>query len=263
MLTCSRTLRSLLPGVVLSSALFLPQSAIGAPTAPAANQPAKPSGSADKSGDPKGSGESGEKKEERGWEWFWLSGEGGIQYLGLESLSSDHLVPGTKSSADTGPMMGMALGIRLFIVTLGVRARYAFLNHYNYWSVDPEIGLRFGWGSVQPYLLLGGGYSALGAFESGSPANNFGAKIRGFNIRAGAGLDFYVSDHVSLGLLGTAEIVAMTRPGVTQSDLQVNTNVNTNDPNAAQSQAAAQEAKLEGSSLGVSLVGSAVLGFHF
>lgn len=178
MLTCSRTLRSLLPGVVLSSALVLPQSAIAAPTAPATNQPAKASGSADKSGDPKGSGETGKKKKQ-GWEWFWLSGEGGIQYLGLESLSSNHLVPGTKSSSDTRPMMGMALGIRLFIVTLGVRARYAFLNQYNYWSVDPEIGLRFGWGDVQPYLLLGGGYSALGAFRSGSPANNFWCKFEG------------------------------------------------------------------------------------
>lgn len=220
-----------------------------------------------------------EKKDDaRGWEWLWLSGEGGLQYLSLTTLSSKgSLVPGIKKESAMGPMGGLAAGIRLFYFTIGLHARAANLSQYMYWSLDPELGIHFGSGDIQPYLLFGAGYSALGSLDSSSISSQSGVKVRGFNLRAGFGLDYYVTHTISLGVLGTGEITAMTRPGVSASDLDVAGKVqgqtppaNTNDPQQLEAQraqleaqAAAESAKVDGSGVGVAAALTLVLGFHF
>jgi hypothetical protein len=218
-----------------------------------------------------------DEKKERGLEWLWLSGEGGLQYLSLTTLSSEgRLVPGIEKTSATGPFGGVAAGIRLWILAIGLRARAAQFDQFMYWSLNPELRIHFGNQGFQPYLLLSGGYSALGSLDKNTLSNQAGATVRGFNIRAGFGLDAYLTDTITLGLLGTGEVTAMTRPGVSASDLDVNKqiegqgSIDTSDPAKAQAQLEAQRAEAEAKAArvdgsGVGLAGSlsVVLGLHF
>jgi hypothetical protein len=184
------------------------------------------------------------------------------------------LIPGIEKTAVTGPLGGVAAGFRLWILTVGARARVAQFDKFMYWSLDPEVTIHFSTQGVQPYLLFGAGYSALGSLDQGSLSSQAGAKVRGFNVRAGFGLDFYVTHTISLGLLGTGEVTAMTRPGVSASDLQVNGQtggtVDTSNPQqtqaqaeAARAEAEAKAAKVDGSGVGLAGALSVVLGLHF
>lgn len=244
------------------------------PPPPPEQRRAPPVASGD-GGTKKDDGKKDEGDKERGWEWLWLSGEGGVQHLSLTTLQSEGtLTPGIEKSAVTGPFAGVAAGFRLWILTVGARARAAQFNQFMYWSLDPEVTLHFGTQGVQPYLLFGAGYSALGSLDQGSLSNQAGAKIRGFNVRAGFGLDVYVTHTISLGLLGTGEVTAMTRPGVSASDLQVSGqtggNIDTSNPQqsqaqaeAARAEAEAKAAKVDGSGVGLAGALSVVLGLHF
>ena len=195
----------------------------------------------------------------RGLEWFYLNVEGGYQYIGLETFKSDGLTYAqTVSSTAGGPMIGAGAGIRLIFLTFGARARLGMFSQWNVATLDGEVGVHIPLGSVEPYFTFGAGYAFLGAMDS----SNWGGdvSIRGWNARAGFGLDYYVTPVFSIGANLTGDALFLTRPGVTLDTATAGSTGT--DP--AQLDAASQEAaKADGSSVGGSVTTSAVLGLHF
>lgn len=145
----------------------------------------------------------------RGLEWFYTAPELGLTHVGLTSLSDGGLLPG--ASAQTGPQIGVALGARLLYFTAGLRGRLAFLPDFKAWSVGPEATFHVPMGNLEPYLLAGVGYTALGGIDA--PAQ-LDVNIRGVHARLGGGADYYLTPSFSVGGLATAEALFLGRPAV-------------------------------------------------
>lgn len=166
----------------------------------------------------------------RGLEWFYLGAEGGIFWLGADTLSKSGgpLLTGGKQASGVGPGGGIFLGGRLYTLNVGARARTAWLPDSQFLSVGGEVGLRLPYGNLEPYFWLGGGYAALLGVKE---------RVRGFDVVLGGGVAYYLSNHFSLGGLASVELVSLGRP--------------------------AFEGSPKSSQLGLAVVGSAVLGLHF
>jgi hypothetical protein len=193
-----------------------------------------------------------EKDSGRGLEWFYLNGEIGFEHLGLQTFHANHLMDSKiGNTVQTGPLFGAGLGVRLVFITLGARFRIATFSKYDLWTLGAEAGLRIPLGSVEPYLTLGGGFASLGSFS----VDGSSVSIKGYDIRAGGGLDVYVTPVFSIGGSVTGELVGLARSGVVQ-----NPN-GTGGVNSQGTQASIYQA--DGSSLGIGVTATAVLGLHF
>jgi len=192
----------------------------------------------------------------RGLEFVYLNVEGGVENLGLQTLHANGLVPTNVATSATGPVFGAGVGLRLLFLTVGPRFRLAHFSQYDLWTLGAEVGLHIPLGSLEPYFVLGGGYASLGAFNADDfgPSSNDVA-VRGYDIRAGGGLDYYVTPVFSIGANVTGDILGLARPGVVQS-LQSGTGTVTK--NGADTVLA-----VDGSSLGLGVTGTIVLGLHF
>lgn len=198
----------------------------------------------------------------RGLEFFYLNGEIGMEHLGLQTFKANNLVDANVvKSTQTGLMYGGGLGLRLVFLTLGARFRIGNFSDWQLWTLNGELGLHIPLGNLEPYFTLGAGYASLGSFSAGnigSDLNNAGVSITGYNIRAGAGLDYYITPMFSVGANLTGEMLGLTRPGVDPAKLKASAS-NTN----SSTQAAADVYKADGSSLGAAVSLTAVIGLHF
>ena len=176
-------------------------------------------------------------------ELFYVNADLGPQYVGLQQLHlTKDLVPSTVHATDVGPAVGVGAGVRLVFITIGPRFRYGSFRDWDLWSLDAEVGLRVPLGALEPWLLVGAGYSKLGRLQERS------VRVQGYDIRLGMGVDYYFDRMFSLGGGITGDVLGMTRPGV--------------DLNEQTGSVDADVYKLDGSSVGIALVGSVTAGFH-
>lgn len=189
----------------------------------------------------------------RGLEFVGLDGEVGYQYLGLETFRSNGLVDAeVVQTSQSGLVVGAGVGVRILFLTLGPRFRYGFFADWDLWSLDGEIGLRIPRGKLEPHLLLGAGYTSVGKVEMEEVLAASDVRIRGFNVRLGAGLDVYLSNALSVGALLTGEALFLTRAAV--DDLA------TPAPGTPDAQAVY---RVDGSSAGLAVAATGVIGLHF
>jgi hypothetical protein len=200
-----------------------------------------------------------EKKDSgRGLEWIWVNAEFGFEHLGLQTFHANQLVDAAiVGTTQTGLMYGAGLGVRLVFVTLGARFRFSTFDSFDLWTLNGELGLRIPLGKLEPHLSIGAGFASVGSFSASDlgGANRDQVDITGYDIRAGGGLDYYVTPIFSVGAAVTFEMLGLTRPGVSAGDVQ---NV-TNGGTVAQYEVY----RVSGSSLGSAFTGSLVLGLHF
>ena len=192
----------------------------------------------------------------RGLEFFYFNVETGYEQLGLETFKSDGLTYASSvNTKDGGMMFGAGAGLRLLFVTIGARARLGNFSQWNVATLNGEFGIHIPLGDLEPYFTLGGGYAFLGAMDQ----KNWGAgvSIRGYDIRGGFGLDYYVTPVFSIGGNFTGEVLGLTRPGVDISAAAATAQPGQLDANSQ------QIAKADGSSMGAAFSASAVLGLHF
>ncbi len=191
----------------------------------------------------------------RGLEFVWLNAEAGGEHLGLQTFKANNLVDaGVVKTTQTGFMYGAGLGVRLVFLTLGARFRMGNFSEYQLWTLNGEVGLHIPLGAIEPYFTLGGGYASMGSFNQSDLAKGLGGgdvSVKGYDIRGGFGIDFYLSNTFTLGANLTGEMLALTRPGV--------------DPNKLKnSTPSAQEIyQADGSSIGAAVALTAVAGLHF
>ena len=202
------------------------------------------------------------KKEDsgRGLEFVWLNADVGGEYLGLETLRSKQLVDSKLvASKGLGAVYGAGLGVRLLVFTFGARFRLGNFQDWQLWTLNGEAGLRIPLGHVEPYFTFGGGYASLGAFsgsELAAALKSASANARGFDVRAGFGVDVYLTNTFSVGGNLTGEALFLSRAGSSA--------VVTPGPAGNQDQQNAEGVfGAHGSGIGVGATLSAVLGLHF
>ncbi len=201
----------------------------------------------------------------RGLEFFWLNGEAGYEWVGLQTFHANNLVDAkVVKSSEGGFLYGAGAGVRLLFLTLGARFRNGAFSQWNIWTLDGELGLHLPLGSVEPYFTLGGGYATIGSFAAdkiGTTASSNSLDITGWNVRAGVGVDVYLTPVVSIGGNLTGDLLMLARPKVAAA---VASGGGTGSVNASNAQATADEIyAADGSSIGGGLTGTAVLGLHF
>ena len=203
--------------------------------------------------------EADERDSGRGLEFFWINGEVGFEYLGLQTLAANDLVDsGLVSTTQSGMMFGGGLGLRLVFLTVGPRFRFARFNEWDHWTLNAELGLHIPIGRFEPYFAFSGGYATVRALPSNDIVDNDAVDISGWDLRAGGGLDVYLSKMFTVGIAVTGEVLFLTRPGVEPSAFTTaNVQAGTNEADVQ----AVYEA--DGSSVGAATSASFVLGLHF
>jgi hypothetical protein len=226
----------------VASAQDLPPPSTGTPNDASnpANQPSTPpaDGAAQPSQATKLDKEE-KKDEKRRLEWLYLNADAGFSYISMDSISASSLSVQNASSA--GPTFGLAAGIRLFILTLGVRANLHALSSFNLWQMDAELAFHIPIGHWEPYIGFHGGYCFVGSLDDGlSGSSNI--SINGGDAGMQIGLDYYFNHYVSLGLDVSANALFLTGTSTVPAIV----------PGSAQS----------GDSIGLGVAPSLHLGFH-
>lgn len=203
------------------------------------------------------------KSNERRTEWLWMNAEGGVEAANLTTFNanSDTLTVGLTPTSGVGPTVGLGAGFRLFIFTLGARGRLGVMqpgasNAWQLWTLDAEAGIRIPLGRFEPYLTLSGGYASLGNFGQAISGLGSGLDISGANVRAGGGLDFYITHGFSVGGAITGEMLVLGRPGVSLRDLAAAKQVGTIN------EAQARVLEANGTSVGGALTFTLGVGLH-
>jgi len=202
-------------------------------------------------------------------EWFFIKPGFGYQRVWLRTFVAEdserltaHVIPEDMS----GPSPSLGIGMKLWFVSLGVTGRMAHLSgaaperevtDIDLWSVDGEVTFRAPLGPLEPYVLLGGGYSTFGGMGDVVDGMSSGLDMNGANVRGGLGFDYYLSPDLSLRLEGTSDILFLARPGVSARDLA--------EPKEVGTLNEAEERLLEadGSSAGLAFGVGAGIGVHF
>jgi hypothetical protein len=96
-----------------------------------------------------------------------------------------------------GPTFSFGAGIRVDPLTLGVRVRDLDLSAYNVWEIGGEGALHTRFDHVDAHIGFRGGYALLTGVSG----------VKGLNVGAFFGFDYYASHLVSLGLDVCPEIL--------------------------------------------------------
>ena len=186
----------------------------------------------------------------RGLESVWLNAEVGGQHLGLHTLKDDGLVdPARVATTQTGLLYGAGLGARILNYTVGVRFRFGNFSEWRLWTLNAEGQFRIPLGRLEPYITVGAGYASLGSFSSDDAIAST-ADAAGFNARAGAGLDYYLSNTFSVGASLNGDLLLLSRQAVDEAK---STDDAPADPPYAE----------DGSGIGAGATLTAVVGLHF
>jgi len=194
--------------------------------------------------------EAEQKDSGRGLEIFYLNAEAGITHLGLQTFKANNLVDSqVVGTTQTGPTFGAGLGLRFLFITAGARFRLSNFSDFQVWTLGAELGLRIPLGMIEPYFTVGGGFAKMGSFSAsniGGTAKPSDVSISGYDIRAGFGLDVYVTPVFSIGGNLTGDVIGFSRGKV-------------NTAPAAANDVYAQD----GSSVGLGGTLTVVAGLHF
>lgn len=197
------------------------------------------------------------KNEGRGWAWLYGGVELGGSYTAFNVLQANEAFIGGVKPSTGGPTLGATLGARLSLVSIGVRSRIMLASGYQALTVGPELGLHFPIGKTgwEPSVSLGVLYTRLlGIDVDQPPGETYVAS--GVAVRGALGLDRWLTPHITLGGLLSAELYALTRP---ETVILAHQASSTKDPTLAV--AAARSA--EGSSVGLGASLTVQAAYHF
>lgn len=156
----------------------------------------------------------------RGFELLWARAEAGLSYMNLASFSADNL--GLKQEGNTGALLGIGAGLRLYIFSLGVRFRHHQMK-VNTEQLNLVVGLHIPISQVDLQFDFHGGYMFVGKLSgdalnlstsaaAADPAS--GVSARGLNAGLGFAIDYYIIPQVSIGAGFGGDFLYLKRPPV-------------------------------------------------
>lgn len=169
-------------------------------------------------------------------------------------------------TAAGGPAADLGVGLRVSTLTLGVRGRVIALQDseaertvggHQLWNLDAELGLRVPFGRIEGHLMIAGGYSKFGGLNDALRGAKRGVDIDGANARLGLGVDYFVSQALSLGVRGAAGVLFLSRSAIPLRELAYMEEVGTI------SEAEARVLEGDGTTVGTSYQIVAGPGVHF
>lgn len=198
----------------------------------------------------------------RGLEWLYLDVEGGYSYVALRAFGDRKadFGEGFIAGAAHGGEAGFGIGARLLFFTIGARGRLGLYGPYRIWTAGGELGFHVPIGKLDPHLELGGGYTIFDAIRDARTGEASPLVIRGFYARASAGLDYYLTPHVSLGGRASFDLLGLERRALDAAaveKIKASPALDAAGRSAADALAAAEK------SYGASFAATLVVGIHF
>lgn len=153
---------------------------------------------------------------------LFLIGDVGYRMLRMNKVdfgSDKDVIPKLIPSTSHGIAPSVALGVRLWFLSLAARGEVAFFNgskraaydsQFQMFNLDLELAFRAPLGRLEPYVLLGGGYSGVGSLSAQVDGQKRHASTHGGNIRTGLGLDVFVGRFGMFGVRATLDGVFMS-----------------------------------------------------
>jgi hypothetical protein len=245
----------------------------GYPGAAPAGNGAPATGTTDGSGSAAAQADIDKAKQEDsglGLEWVYANADIGASYVDMKSFSESQLA--VVDSKSGGLAWGVGAGVRLFILTIGVRVR----NHtgLGLWQVMGEVGLHPLRAHFDPYFVLRGGYDTVGTLSQsvdvatmgGSTVSTNGdVQVHGGNGGLALGFDYYLASLISLGAEASGDVLFLSRPAAPLPALTAQQQAALNaDPQAQMAYQQAQQLHSQsGSSVGFGATFTAHVGIHF
>jgi hypothetical protein len=161
--------------------------------------------------------ESEKKDSGRNFELFYVNGDVGLSYVSLDSFNASNLA--LQKTNSLGPAFGLGAGVRLLILTAGVRMKLNQLSAFSLWQLNGEVAFHFTESKFDPYLGVHGGYAFMGSLSSSSldSATSSSASdvtVHGFDAGLDLGFDYYLSSLFSIGFSAMGEALFLKRPPV-------------------------------------------------
>ena len=104
-----------------------------------------------------------------GLEWVWANADIGGAYVNLQSFDSTNLA--LQKTETSGPAFGVAAGIRLVFLSIGVRAENLQLSSIgSLWELSLEAALHTRIGHIDPYLGVSAAATTSSARSTRAPS---------------------------------------------------------------------------------------------
>lgn len=158
-------------------------------------------------------------------DFLWIEAFGGIANVNLVAFNgagtfSGSSTDGTSTSVfdevtGTGPMVGAALGFRVYWIAVGARFNYASYNVFQIGTVGGEVALRLPIPVVEPYARVGFGYAWQGdanyAVTTGGVTARPSTTVYGWAFNAALGLDIFLANWFTIGAGVGLDVLNMGR----------------------------------------------------
>lgn len=154
-----------------------------------------------------------DEEDEDSWGVVYLQGLGGYSYVNLVAFSQDNFIPDAERISGSGFFGGLAVGFRVYWVTLGAQVTLASFPDFHLGVVGPEVALHIPIPVVQPYLRVGFGYAWMGNVDFSDPSLSE-TDVYGFAAEAGIGIDIKLARALSIGAGADLAFLNLTRQGL-------------------------------------------------
>jgi len=164
-----------------------------------------------------------EEGDGRDVDFIWLEAFGGISNVNLVAFGNSNFAAAASSGGSsvfnevnaTGPMIGGALGFRVYWLAVGARTTFASYNTFQIGTVGGEVALRFPIPVVEPYIRAGFGYAWQGdanyTITTGGVTAQPATTVYGWAFNAAVGLDIFLTNWFTIGAGVGFDVLNMTR----------------------------------------------------
>lgn len=155
-----------------------------------------------------------EQDDGRRADFIWIEVEGGVSWVNLVAFQQTNFsgvtVGGFDEVEGVGPMLGGALGFRVFFFALGARATIASYPGFEIGTVGGEAQFRIPTPVVEPYIRVGAGYAWQGSANYRDPMMS-STNVYGWTLNGAIGLDIFIAWWFTLGVGASVDFLNMTR----------------------------------------------------
>ncbi len=156
-------------------------------------------------------------------DFLWIEAFGGIANVNLVAFGNTNFAEAAATGGgsvfdeinSTGPLVGGALGFRVYWIAVGARTTFASYNTFQIGTVGGEVALRLPIPVVEPYLRVGAGYAWQGdanyTVTTAGVTTQPATTVYGWAIDAALGVDIFLANWFTIGAGIGLDVLNMTR----------------------------------------------------
>ena len=144
----------------------------------------------------------------------YLGADFGYSWVNLVQFSSNNFIPAGERLDGNGWTFAVDAGFRIYWFTVGVRGTLASYPGFEIGTAGVDLGFHIPIPVVEPYVRGGLGYGWLGQANYRDPGLSE-TSVSGLVADVGAGVDIYLSNHISIGAGVDGAFLNLTRQKIT------------------------------------------------